>query len=124
VLNSVVAIKKSKGSKFSIAQLELLKELKRRDTSDSHHICHILDSYVDVSTIYVVFPFFARSLSSVIKHGPLPLTQIRLIARQLLEALAFLHENNIIHADIKPDNIMLIEGKVNILKEERKVRPT
>eukprot|EP00697_Spironema_sp_BW2_P002972 gnl/Spiro4/13980_TR7489_c0_g1_i1.p1 gnl/Spiro4/13980_TR7489_c0_g1~~gnl/Spiro4/13980_TR7489_c0_g1_i1.p1 ORF type:complete len:209 (-),score=38.09 gnl/Spiro4/13980_TR7489_c0_g1_i1:323-949(-) len=35
------------------------------------------------------------------------LDRIRCVARQLLTSLAFVHDSGVIHADIKPDNVML-----------------
>jgi serine/threonine protein kinase len=38
---------------------------------------------------------------------PLPLPVVRTVALQLLAGLAFLHSHSIIHADVKPDNVLL-----------------
>ncbi|MCJ1245183.1 hypothetical protein MMC30_002384 [Trapelia coarctata] len=37
----------------------------------------------------------------------LKISEIKYVARHILEALAALHENNIIHADMKPDNVLV-----------------
>ena len=44
------------------------------------------------------------------------LGEIKIIGRQLLEAVAFLHANGISHRDIKPDNIMLVTAPELLLK--------
>uniref|UniRef100_A0A1I7TLA8 Protein kinase domain-containing protein n=1 Tax=Caenorhabditis tropicalis TaxID=1561998 RepID=A0A1I7TLA8_9PELO len=45
----------------------------------------------------------------------IPMENIRKIARQLLDALSFLHDDvGIIHADLKPENIMISIGKEDI----------
>ncbi|XP_028307216.1 homeodomain-interacting protein kinase 3-like [Gouania willdenowi] len=46
----------------------------------------------------------------------LSLTEIRSIAEQLLVALDFLKDLGIIHTDIKPDNVMVVSGKIQPLK--------
>ncbi|MFH1784343.1 MAG: serine/threonine-protein kinase [bacterium] len=47
-------------------------------------------------------------LTKLIKNkGPLPLKQILKIAIQVCDALEYIHQHQIIHHDIKPDNIML-----------------
>ncbi|KAL7927891.1 hypothetical protein ACQKWADRAFT_278147 [Trichoderma austrokoningii] len=43
----------------------------------------------------------------VVEEGPFSEAEARIISRQLLSAVAYLHENNITHRDIKPDNILI-----------------
>lgn len=44
------------------------------------------------------------------RDGPLPLEEVALILQQLANALGHLHERNLVHLDIKPQNIMLTPG--------------
>jgi MAP/microtubule affinity-regulating kinase len=45
------------------------------------------------------------------KGGKLPDADVKDIMRQLLSAIAFMHQNGIVHRDIKLDNILLDEAK-------------
>ncbi len=45
------------------------------------------------------------------KEGALSLNKVRQFARQLLEGLDFFTEKGIVHADIKPENILLSENE-------------
>jgi serine/threonine-protein kinase len=58
-----------------------------------------------------------RSLRAMMNgKTPLPREQALDIARQVCEALAYLHANGVVHRDIKPENILLTEsGQVKIL---------
>jgi len=43
------------------------------------------------------------------QHGPIPPVEVRRILREVADALAYAHHRNVIHRDIKPDNIILDE---------------
>jgi serine/threonine protein kinase len=41
------------------------------------------------------------------QHGPIPPVEVRRILREVGDALAYAHNRNVIHRDIKPDNIII-----------------
>jgi len=62
----------------------------------------------------LVFECLGRSLYDFMKvHGfkPFPLFCVRDFARQLLDALDFIHSFGLIHTDLKPENILLKHNK-------------
>uniref|UniRef100_A0A6C0BDY2 Protein kinase domain-containing protein n=1 Tax=viral metagenome TaxID=1070528 RepID=A0A6C0BDY2_9ZZZZ len=66
--------------------------------------------------IMIVFDLMAGSLYDVIKYHTFSDDDINKIAKSSLETLDDLHTNNIIHGDVKPENI-LIYGQNTIHKE-------
>ncbi len=75
-------------------------------------------NHPNVATIYHVSrddgdPFLAMelvdggTLAARIKHGPLPFNEIALIASQIVEALRVSLQFDIIHGDIKPNNLLI-----------------
>src|SRR5688500_16831733 len=41
------------------------------------------------------------------QHGPMPAVEVRRVLREVADALAYAHNRNVVHRDIKPDNIIL-----------------
>jgi serine/threonine protein kinase len=56
------------------------------------------------------------TLAEHIATGPLPLSEVLLIARQIASALEYAHEHGVIHRDLKPANIKITsDGQVKVL---------
>ena len=93
------------------------REAKAAAKLDHPNICavHEIDE-VDGRTFIVMAFLDGRPLSKRIAEGPLKLPEALSIAIQMAEGLDAAHENGITHRDIKPDNVMLMEGSRGLVK--------
>uniref|UniRef100_A0AAQ5XBN4 non-specific serine/threonine protein kinase n=1 Tax=Amphiprion ocellaris TaxID=80972 RepID=A0AAQ5XBN4_AMPOC len=85
---------------------------------DHQNIVKLLDAFYYESKLWILIEFCAGgAVDAVMLELERPLTepQIRVVCRQTLQALVYLHENKIIHRDLKAGNILLtLDGDVKL----------
>ncbi|XP_055083438.1 STE20-like serine/threonine-protein kinase isoform X2 [Periophthalmus magnuspinnatus] len=85
---------------------------------DHHYIVKLLDAFYFEGKLWILIEFCAGGAVDAIMlelEKPLTEPQIRVVCKQTLEALIYLHENKIIHRDLKAGNILLSsEGDVKL----------
>lgn len=97
---------KTHGTDFRVLrETTILKSCKH------HNIINLLDVFFQDDSIFLVMEKYIDLYTFMAKYSncKLPENLIRKTMKQLLNGVQYLHSNNIIHRDIKLDNILLTE---------------
>jgi YVTN family beta-propeller protein len=79
-------------------------------TLDHPHIVDIYDTFAEEHASCIIMELLdGRSLGKILQDGPLPLARAKNLIQQVAVALSYAHSQGIVHRDIKPDNVMVLE---------------
>ncbi|KAJ3777539.1 kinase-like domain-containing protein [Lentinula raphanica] len=105
--------------KAGLKEVQMLHKLKQADPEDKKHIVRIERTFEHRGHLCIVFESLSMNLRDVVKRFGkdvgLNIRAVRAYAHQLFLALSLLKKVGVMHADIKPDNILVNEQK-NLLK--------
>ena len=101
-----------------LKELEILKKLNDADPDDKYHCLRLFSSFYHRSHLCLVFEPLSMNLREVLKkYGKnigLHIKAVQLYAQQLFKALYLLKNCEFLHADIKPDNILVSENRLRL----------
>ncbi|KAJ1677361.1 U4/U6 small nuclear ribonucleoprotein prp4, partial [Spiromyces aspiralis] len=105
--------------KAGMKELGILQRLQEADPHGKKHVIQLRGHFKHRGHLCIVFESLSMNLREVIKkyghETGLNMKAVRAYAQQLFLALSLLEKCRVMHADIKPDNI-LVTGKMNVLK--------
>jgi serine/threonine protein kinase len=115
---NVVAIKIVRNVKryceSALIEADIVEDVNRRGGRGVSHCAKMFDSFTFAGHYCMVFESLGPSLYDFLKrqkYQPFPLECVRDFAKQLLETLEFLHSFRLIHTDLKPENVLLLNGR-------------
>ena len=106
-------------------EITLLKRFTGR-----HHIIQLVDSQIfrDSGIIYMILEYGEVDLARLLQKrerarrdaegqssSKIDLNFIRLHWQQMLEAVHIIHEERIVHSDLKPANFLFVEGVLKLI---------
>lgn len=96
-----------------VNEVQLLHKLKGKS-----NIIELKDFEVQKDYLMIVMECGDSDLNTVLRmqRGKvLPSNQIRLYCQQMLEALNTIHEQRIVHSDLKPANFLFVKGQLKLI---------
>lgn len=115
------------GSKFILKQIDkknlkeyekYFEESKKICSLNHPNIISIKHASYDDNYIYIVMPYFKKgSLYNLLQNESLTIREIIKYALDFLQAVYYIHKNNMVHCDIKPNNILISDENKAILTD-------
>jgi TonB family protein len=85
------------------------------------HLIRVLDTGRDriqsTGVLYVVTEYAGEILSEILPERALSAAEVKEMLGPVLEALAYLHENGLVHGRLKPSNIMVVDDQLKLSSE-------
>jgi len=105
---AVKKVDKQKSSPSNVKrEVTMLRNLAHPSVVKLHDVC------ADAHSVYMVFTLYRGGdlIGGMERHwdskGQIPMAVVRNLGRQIFRSIAWLHENNVVHRDVKADNYLL-----------------
>ena len=119
-MGGVWEVRDAQGQRFALkspmsgvgrdATARFAREVNALRLLDHPNLVAAVDVFVESGFLLLVMEFVeGQTLSKRIAKGPLPPRQALVITRQILEGVGHAHAQGLVHRDLKPDNVMLVD---------------
>ena len=98
----------------SLDEIKLLRYVNAAGDVDQHHVLRLYDYFYHKEHLFIATELLRDNLYEFSRFNRnsgddlyFTIGRLRLIAKQMLEALRFLHSLGLIHCDLKPENVLI-----------------
>lgn len=119
MLNTYVALKIVDKKNNVGEEIQILQYLKEKNDKGLYGVVDYRASFTFREHQIIVFEVLCINLYDFLKQSNFEgvnLSLIRRIASQILQTLNFIHRNNVIHCDLKPENVLFKELNRSVVK--------
>lgn len=124
-------IHRASGEKYAVKTIEkskiarhdhIRREIELLCSIDHPGIMKIVDFYEDAACVHIITEMYTGGelfdavINNTTEHGCLPEFAAVEIIKSLLEAVRYLHDNDIVHRDIKAENILFVDEECSSIK--------
>ena len=91
-------------------EVKILEHLLREDTSNTANVVHIKNNFIFRGHMCIVFELMSLNLYELVKKNKfrgMKVGVVRKFAYSIAIALSLVHRKQIIHGDLKPENVLL-----------------
>ncbi|WFD24120.1 dual-specificity kinase [Malassezia equina] len=104
-------------------EIRVLKCLRQNDPQNKFQCVQLLETFDFRNHVCIVSDLLDRSVFDFLKDNkfqPFPCRDIWHFAKQLLTSVAFLHRLSLIHTDLKPENVLLVDASFDLVPTSRR----
>ena len=107
-----VAIKKFKEVEDELVKKTMKRELRMLQRMHHENIVDFVEAFKRKGNLFLVFEYVEKNLLEILQDSPRGLEPklIRHFMYQLCKAIKYLHDQNVIHRDVKPENLLVNEN--------------
>jgi dual-specificity kinase len=94
-------------------EIRVLRTLRNKDPQNVNRCIHLVEWFDHRNHVCIVSELLGICLYDFLKENdfaPFPRRHIQEFARQILGSVAFLHDTHLIHTDLKPENVLLVDS--------------
>lgn len=119
ILNKSVAVKILRKAHDEAAWKRFVQEAQTASSVNHFNVVGISDFGVIGGHAYLVMELMeGQTLTDIVNAGPCDPLRVCRIGAQIARGLQAVHDKGVVHRDLKPDNIFLVEreGKIDVVK--------